>query len=472
MLSFLLKKNYRAKPKHTPVLDEEVILKIQSLSHEGRGIALYDEQHGVAQQGKKVFVKFALPEETVRVKLTKKHKRFDEGETQNLISSPSVHRIEPVCEHFGVCGGCAVQHMQPEQQIVYKQNVLASHLKHFAGLEPKEWLKPILSTRRDYRRRARVGVIWREKQKQLIIGFREARTNHLTPIKYCHVLDQRVGGSFADLTAVFSSLSDPTAITHIEFALGDDEVALIVRHVKSLIKQDVDKLLDFVKNRHWQLYFLPDQYQRLKRIDNENAIMRLHYALPRYNLELAFSPLDFTQVNAEVNQQMVSQACDLLQLKQGERVLDLFCGLGNFSLALARIVGEKGQVVAIEGVDEMVKRGQENALRNHIDNIEFYAQDLFQDFSTQSWAKQGFDALLIDPPRAGAEQVMHYIANFSAKRIVYISCDPATLARDAAILVQQGYQLVQAGIMDMFTHTEHIESIALFEKIMVKENMD
>lgn len=454
-----------AHQKAKVTANEVVTLTVQSLSHEGRGVALYDEQY-TEKQGKKVFVKFALPNEQVKVKITKTHKRFEEGEMTSLLSEASPDRTTPICEHFGVCGGCAVQHMHPDQQIAYKQKALASHLQHFAGVEPEEWLPTIRSTRVDYRRRARVGVIWREKQKKLIVGFREAKSNHLTPIKRCHVLDSRVGNTFEALTELLSSLTDPTAITHLEFALGDEEIALVLRHVKELAKQDLDKLLDFVKKCQWQLYLLPDQYQRLRRIDSKNAIMRLHYAIPEYSLNLAFSPLDFTQVNAEVNQQMVKKACDLLDLKSGERVLDLFCGLGNFSLALARNVGATGKVVAIEGVEEMVKRGQENAQNNAIENIKFYAQDLSQDFSHQEWAKEGFDAILIDPPRAGAEQVMHYVANFSAQRIVYISCDPATLARDTGILVQQGYRLKRAGIMDMFTHTEHIESIALFEKVV------
>lgn len=462
-----MKRYAHTKTKATPT--EVVTLTIQSLSHEGRGVALYDE-HYAEKQGKKVFVKFALPNEQVKVKITKSHKKFDEGEMAELLTAPSEHRMTPICEHFGVCGGCSVQHMHPDQQIDYKQQALASHLQHFAGLQPEEWLPHIRSERLDYRRRARVGVIWREKQKKLIVGFREAKSNHLTPIQKCHVLDQRVGDCFPALTELLSSLTDPRAITHLEFALGDAEIALVLRHVKKLAKQDIDKLLDFVKKQQWQLYLLPDQYQRLRRIDTENGTMRLHYAIPAYDLSLAFSPLDFTQVNAEVNQQMVKRACDLLNLKSGERVLDLFCGLGNFSLALARCVGATGKVVAIEGVEEMVKRGQENAERNRIENIEFYAQDLSKDFSDQDWAKEGFDALLIDPPRAGAEEVMQYVANFAAKRIVYISCDPATLARDAGILAKQGYCLKQAGIMDMFTHTEHIESIALFEKIVALDH--
>ena len=181
-------------------------------------------------------------------------------------------------------------------------------------------------------------------------------------------------------------------------------------------------------------------------------------------MKFGFNPLDFTQVNSTINPQMLKLACDLLQLQQGERVLDLFCGLGNFSLPLARCVGDTGQVVAVEGSEEMVQRGAENAKNNAMSHVHFYSQDLTKDFSHHSWAKQGFDALLIDPPRSGAEEVMHYVPKFGAKRIVYVSCNPATLARDAGVLVKHGYRLKKAGVMDMFTHTGHVESIALFEK--------
>ena len=442
---------------------------VQNLSHEGRGVALYDEKNP-DKAGKKVFIKFALPEETVKAKIIKTHKRFEEAELVEVQGEPSDQRVTPICQHFGQCGGCAVQHMHPDAQIEFKQEVLKSHFKHFAGLDDIEWLEPIRSEKTDYRRRARMGVRWREKQQHMVIGFREAGSNYLVPLKECAILDQRVSAQLSELNAVFNALENKQAITHIEFAAGDKEIALLVRHVTALAVQDIDKLLYFVKKHQWQLYFMPDQYQTLQRIDQENATMRLHYALPQYALNMAFSPLDFTQVNAEVNQKTIAQACALLDLQQGERVLDLFCGLGNFSLPMARCVGETGQVIGVEGVEDMVQRAFENAKHNDLQQVEFYTQDLMQDFSDQAWAKQGFDALLIDPPRAGAEQVMQYVANFGAKRIVYVSCDPATLARDAAILTQQGYRLAKAGVMDMFTHTEHVESMALFEKHVAQDH--
>lgn len=485
-----MKKHSRSQPHQKPVdrrsrqktttsqtlSSEPITFHVTSLSHEGRGVAMYganeiglvenDLNHSESTQaGKKVFIRYALVGETVKAKLTKSHKRFDEAEMVELLSAPSKDRIQPSCKHFGQCGGCALQHLDVEAQLQHKQQVLASHLKHFANVEPVEWLTPIQNQKADYRRRARLGVRWLAKSQQLIIGFREVQSNHLTPISECTVLDQRVSTHLDALRNCLSQLDIRDKITHLEFALGDEDVALVLRHTVDMPQQDIDKLLDFVKSRAWQLYLLPDRYQSLRRIDQPDAIMRLHYALPAFDLKLAFSPMDFTQVNANVNQQTVSLACQLLELKTGERVLDLFCGLGNFSFALARCVGATGQVVAVEGVDEMVYRGNENATLNQIDHVQFYQQDLASDFSDQAWARQGFDALLIDPPRAGASQVMHYVANFKAKRIVYVSCDPATLARDTAILIAQGYQLCKAGVMDMFTHTEHVESMTLFKRI-------
>ena len=238
----------------------------------------------------------------------------------------------------------------------------------------------------------------------------------------------------------------------------------MVRHINKLNQDDVNRLKKFALDKQWQLYLQPKGIDSLHRVDDAQAEMRLHYQLHEFDVKFSFKPTDFTQVNPTVNAQMIKVACELLQLKQGERVLDLFCGLGNFSLPLARKVGAEGLVVGVEGSEEMVSRGTENALKNGIAHVKFYSQDLTQDFSQHYWANEGFDALLIDPPRAGAEEIMNYVPNFGAKRIVYVSCNPATLARDAGILVQYGYELKKAGVMDMFTHTGHVESIALFEK--------
>ena len=454
---------HRTKPR--PAQQPIYTFQVESLSHEGRGIAHYGSHpdHPSEKQGKKVFIRYALPGETVSAQITNVVKRLEEADSIALLSEPAATRIEPKCPHFTVCGGCNMQHIQLDEQIRLKQDVLKSHLEHFAGIQPEQWLPALRSTREDYRRKARIGVRYLPHKDKLVVGFRENQSNKLISIDRCMVLDREFG-SITALKQLLQSLKAKAAIGHIELAMGDDEIALLVRHTEKLSQQDVNQLKQFALNKQWQLYLQPEGAESLHRVDDPTAAMRLHYALDDFDLKFGFSPLDFTQVNSTINPQMVKLACDLLQLKQGERVLDLFCGLGNFTLPLARCVGETGQVVGVEGSEEMVRRAAENAEINGIIHAHFYSQDLTKDFSHHSWANQGFDALLIDPPRAGAEEIMHYVPKFGAKKIVYVSCNPATLARDAGVLVQHGYRLKKAGVMDMFTHTGHVESIALFEK--------
>ena len=454
---------HRTKPR--PAQQPIYTFQVESLSHEGRGIAHYGSHpdHPSEKQGKKVFIRYALPGETVRAQITNVVKRLEEADSTALLSEPAAIRIEPKCPHFTVCGGCNMQHIQLDEQIRLKQDVLKSHLEHFAGIQPEQWLPALRSSREDYRRKARIGVRYLPHKDKLVVGFRENQSNKLISIDRCMVLDREFG-SITALKQLLQSLKAKAAIGHIELAMGDDEIALLVRHTEKLSPQDVNQLKHFALNKKWQLYLQPEGAESLHRVDDPTAAMRLHYALDDFDLKFGFSPLDFTQVNSTINPQMVKLACDLLQLQQGERVLDLFCGLGNFTLPLARCVGETGQVVGVEGSEEMVRRAAENAEINGIIHAHFYSQDLTKDFSHHSWANQGFDALLIDPPRAGAEEIMHYVPKFGAKKIVYVSCNPATLARDAGVLAQHGYRLKKAGVMDMFTHTGHVESIALFEK--------
>ena len=454
---------HRTKPR--PAQQPIYTFQVESLSHEGRGIAHYGSHpdHPSEKQGKKVFIRYALPGETVTAQITNVVKRLEEADSIALLSEPAATRIEPKCPHFTVCGGCNMQHIQLDEQIRLKQEVLKSHLEHFAGIQPEQWLPALRSSREDYRRKARIGVRYLPHKDKLVVGFRENQSNKLISIDRCMVLDREFG-SITALKQLLQSLKAKAAIGHIELAMGDDEIALLVRHTEKLSQQDVNQLKQFALNKQWQLYLQPEGAESLHRVDDPTAAMRLHYHLDDFDLKFGFSPLDFTQVNSTINPQMVKLACDLLQLQQGERVLDLFCGLGNFTLPLARCVGETGQVVGVEGSEEMVRRAAENAEINGIIHAHFYSQDLTKDFSHHSWANQGFDALLIDPPRAGAEEIMHYVPKFGAKKIVYVSCNPATLARDAGVLVQHGYRLKKAGVMDMFTHTGHVESIALFEK--------
>ncbi|WP_291370981.1 23S rRNA (uracil(1939)-C(5))-methyltransferase RlmD [Acinetobacter sp. UBA5934] len=453
------------RPKPRPAQHPIYTFQVESLSHEGRGIAHYGSHpdHPSDKQGKKVFIRYALPGETVKAKITNVVKRLEEADCLEVLSEASHLRVQPPCPHFGICGGCNMQHIQQDEQIRLKQDVLKSHLEHFAGIQPEQWLEPLRSEREDYRRKARIGVRYIPGKDKLVIGFREHQSNKLTSIDRCMVLDREFG-SITALKQLLQSLTAKAAIGHIELAMGDHEIALVVRHTEKLSVDDVNRLKQFALNKEWQLYLQPAGADSLHRVDDPTAAMRLHYALDEFKVEFGFNPLDFTQVNSTINPQMVKLACDLLQLQKGERVLDLFCGLGNFSLPLARCVGESGKVIAVEGSEEMVQRGAENAEKNHMTQVEFYSQDLTKDFSHHSWANQGFDALLIDPPRSGAEEVMYYVPKFGAKRIVYVSCNPATLARDAGVLAKHGYRLKKAGVMDMFTHTGHVESIALFEK--------
>ncbi|WP_435950258.1 23S rRNA (uracil(1939)-C(5))-methyltransferase RlmD [Psychrobacter sp. DM8] len=465
---------------------EPLPFTIDGLSHDGRGVAIYgkdfDERQGHAQDkhGKKVFVSFALPGESALVKLTNSRASFEEGDAIEVTKNPNPERAVPPCPHFGVCGGCNLQHWQPDAQINFKQSVLAEMLMHQAHVAPDHWLDPVVGDRLGYRTKARLGVRYVVKKQTALVGFRERSSNFLAKLNECHILDPRIGFEIENLKALISTLDSRDKIAQLELAMGeylpdlpdgDQPVALIVRNLAPLSANDIDKLKAFFAARNWQLYLQSKGADTIERIaltdkdDLSEQFGRLYYELPEYDLTFEFIPTDFTQVNLSVNRQMTKLACDLLDLKAGERVLDLFSGLGNFSLPLARLVGATGSVVGVEGSDAMTARAADNARRNQLDNTEFYAQDLTQDCTDKPWANQGFDALLIDPPRSGAWEIMQYLPKFNAERIVYVSCNPATLARDTKALLEQGYRLTHAGVMDMFCHTGHVESIARFEKI-------
>ena len=464
------------KPTKSTMPTTPVRFKISTLSHDGRGVAVYDEAHG-DMAGKKAFVSFALPNETVSARITHSKKRYDEADAIS-VADPHPARVTPYCAHYGVCGGCAMQHVSAEYQIMHKQAVLAEHLTQM-GISPMQWLPPITGMHSHYRTRARLGVRVLGDGR-LIIGYRARGSHRLTDINNCAVLDRRMSDEIGTLKVAVAGLDGRAHITHIEIAMGDDTphmptVALIFRHTAPLSNADKGRLNELAHTKRWQIYSQPQGVSSICRIDTQEDGLShsrrvpptggLYYALPKYDLNLQMSPADFSQVNSAVNRQMVAQACQLLALTGGDRVLDLFCGMGNFSLPIARLVGQTGQVIGVEGVAQMTTRAQMNAQAHGITQAHFYTHDLSDDITQATWYDSigQIDAVLLDPPRTGAYELMVHLAKLGAQRIVYVSCDPATLARDSARLIEQGYRLVQVGIMDMFSQTTHVESVACFE---------
>lgn len=443
-------RGYR-KSKALPA--DPVRISIDSLSHEGRGIGKID--------GKTVFVDRALPGEVVEMQYIRQKGKYDEGKTVEVIEA-SESRVEPPCQHFAVCGGCSMQHLSNQAQIEHKQAILKEQLEHFANSLPDEWLPPLQADVLGYRRKARLGVRYVIKKEKTLIGFREKYSNYLTEIESCPVLIEPVSNLLKPMSELIDQMDGRLFIPQIEVGSGDDKQALIVRHLKPLSENDRKLWFDFAQEHEVVVYLQPkgpDSIERLWPIEDEAA--QLTYRLEDFNVELKQEPLDFAQVNASINRLMVPFAIDLLDVQPEDSVLDLFCGLGNFTIPLAT---KAKFVVGVEGVQTMVDRGTENAKHNNLSNVEFYQADLTSDLSQEPWNQKQYSKILIDPARSGALEVINNIVKFGAEKIVYVSCNPASLARDTGELVKHGYRLVKAGVMDMFPHTTHVESIALFEK--------
>ncbi|MGA2654657.1 MAG: 23S rRNA (uracil(1939)-C(5))-methyltransferase RlmD [Gammaproteobacteria bacterium] len=422
-------------------------LTIKSLNHQGQGIAIHN--------GKTIFVTNALPGEEVIVRITKTHKKYDEAQAVEILT-PADERVEPICPHFLTCGGCSLQHMQSSSQVALKQNVLLEQLRFIAQVEPKEILKPIQGPTAGYRRKARIGVKYVDKKNKLLIGFREQNNRYLADLDTCKVLIPQIGESFAPLRDALMQLSNYRAIAQIELASGDDVTSIIVRHLEPLTENDLNILQQYGKQHNIHIYLQakgPDSVQLLWPEQSD-----LTYEID--NSVLHFNPLDFIQVNAAINHQMVAAAIAELDLNANDHVLDLFSGLGNFTIPIAK---RAGHVVGVEGSEVMVKKLLDNAQQNNLTNIEAYAYDLTKLIDCQPWVRT-YDKLILDPPRAGALEIAEQIKRFQAKKIVYISCHLATLARDTKIILEQGYTLQAAGVIDMFPHTMHAESMAVFVK--------
>jgi 23S rRNA (uracil1939-C5)-methyltransferase len=406
-----------------------------------------------------VFVAGALAGERVRLRFTGKHRHYDEALVEEVLSA-SPQRVTPRCPHFGVCGGCVLQHLDASAQILAKQRVLLENLERIGKVQPRHVLAPLTDTPWGYRRKARLSVKFVEKKGRVLVGFRERNGRYVADIQHCDVLHPAVGEHIGELVALIETLDGKRDIPQIEVAAGDDLVALIFRHLQPLSQHDIDALVEFGKTQQLGIYLQPGGIDSVAPLWPQDA--RLSFSVPAYDVELEFQPLDFIQVNAGMNRRMIDHALSLLDPQSTDRVLDLFCGLGNFTLPLAR---RAAHVTGVEGEAGLVRRAGENARRNGIENADFFSADLAADQRATPWAKAAWDLLLLDPPRSGAAEVLEYLPKRGVRRVVYVACHPGSLARDAATLVQNhGFSLISAGVMDMFPHTAHVESIALFER--------
>jgi 23S rRNA (uracil1939-C5)-methyltransferase len=381
------------------------------------------------------------------------HGKVVEARTERVLVASDLRRPAP-CAHAGSCGGCSVQHLPHTEQLALKQRMLAEQLSRVAGVEPEEWAAPLSGPEFSYRRRARVAVRWDAKAKKLEVGFRAAASQDIVGINDCLVLVQPLQPIMKCLPEMLRRLSKPQALGHVELFSGSSN-AFLLRHMAPLSEADLTILKEFCAFHEAQLWLHGEGEPQPVEPDQQ-----LGYRLEQWDLQLAYRPGDFIQVNAGVNEAMVAQALEWLAPTADERVLDLFCGLGNFALPLAKKVRE---VVAVEGVAAMVERATDNAVSNNVHNAKFFHADLSQPLADAKWASEGFSAVLLDPPRDGAFEVVRKLATLGAKRLVYVSCNPATLARDTVELIKQGYRLKRAGILDMFPQTAHVEAMALFE---------
>lgn len=425
------------------------LVEVSGLTHDGRGVTRSD--------GKAVFVRGALPGEKVRLGRRWRHRRHDEAELAQIVT-PSNDRVEPPCPHFGVCGGCSLQHMAPEAQLAAKERRLVETLGRLGHVRPEEIWPALKGPAYDYRRRARFGVRFVEKKGRLLVGFRETNGRYITDARECPAMVPIARNLPEQLAELIVGLKINRSIPQVEFAAGDDGAALLFRVLEHPDGEDEQRLIDFGCEHDFSIWLQPGAADSVRLL---HGAAFLTYALPEFDVSLHCLPTDFMQINAEVNRKLVSAAVERLALRGDERVLELFSGLGNFSLALARRARE---VVAVEGNPVLVRRAKDNAEVNGFDNVRPVAADLSAPSGSVAWAQGDFGAVLLDPPRSGARELIPLLARLAPSRIVYVSCDPATLARDAALLAERGWRCAGAGVADMFAQTAHVESIALFRR--------
>ncbi len=429
------------------------LVDLLSLDHEGHGVARID--------GKVTFVDGALAGERAEIAVYRKHAKYNSANAVAILKA-SAQRAEPRCKYFGRCGGCSMQHLEASAQVAAKQRVLEENLARIGKVRPDTMLRALHGPSWGYRQRARLSVRRVDKKGGILVGFHEKRSSFIADMASCEVLAPAVSALIQPLRDMIAQLSNSDRIPQIEIAAGEHVVVLVFRLLEPWTEDDAAMVRAFAE-RHGVQIWEQRKGPETARSFWPDIAPELSYGLPEFGLVMPFRPTEFTQVNAAINRALVSRALRLLDPQPGERIADLFCGLGNFTLPIAR---RGADVLGIEGSPELVARARENALRNHLPHARFVVDNLFEMTPEKFASLMHFDKLLIDPPRSGAIEVVKSLPDSGApRRIVYVSCDPATLARDAEVLVHvKGYRLEAAGVANMFPHTAHVESIALFTR--------
>lgn len=443
---------------------QQNILVIESLDMEGRGVGHLHNEDGTP--GKVIFVEGALPGERVEFQSFRRKPKW-EAATLTALHNESALRVRPQCRHFGTCGGCAMQHLEPGAQVAVKQRVLEDNLWHLGKVKPQIMLRPVHGPTWGYRYRARLSVRHVAKKGGMLVGFHERKSSFIADMTTCEILPPHVAAMLVPLRGLVASLSIFDRMPQIELAVGDDVTALVLRNMAPLTADDEQKLKAFADQYRVQWWLQPKGPDTVYPFYPTDVTLR--YLLPEFGVQMPFKPTDFTQVNHHINRVLVAKALRLLDVQADDRVADLFCGLGNFTLPLAT---QAREVVGIEGSTALTERALQNAQLNGLaEKTSFHCRNLFEASAADLAALGKFDRMLVDPPREGAFAVCQALVELGQgqpdmlpRRIVYVSCNPATLARDAGYLVHQGrYQLTQAGVVNMFPHTAHVESIAVFE---------
>ncbi len=439
---------------------------IESLDHAGQGIARWD--------GKTIFVEGGLPGEQVTWLSYRRKPNFEMARVTEIHKSASA-RVAPRCSHFGICGGCSLQHADPVMQIATKQRVLEDNLQHIGNVKPGAVYAPISGPSWHYRFRARVSVRLVPKKGGVLVGFHERRSSYIADMSSCEILPKAMSDMLVPLRHLIGEMSQPDRMPQIEMAVGEIpgqpnllDIVLVLRHLEPLSEGDQVQLAEFGRQHGVRWFLQPGGPTTVHPLDPQDRPL-LTYHLPNFGVSLNFAPTEFTQVNPSINHALVTRAMRLLAAQPGERVADMFCGLGNFTLPIAR---SGAQVVGVEGSDALVKRAAENAEMNGLgQRTDFFAANLFLDCRPVLARMGKLDRMLIDPPREGALELVKALPDADQPQgdaphtIVYVSCNPATLARDAGVLVNvKGYTLEGAGIANMFPHTAHVESIAVFRR--------